>query len=72
MPVSVGQLLGSTGGARNNGNWFLHLYVQLVRGKLGLVGPRGIDGYGEFSVKNQRRFPDPFTVLPAVARGGFA
>ncbi len=64
--VRAGQLLGTIGGVSTNGNWFPHLHAQLVRGKYESMHRSGIDGYGEFSVKNQRRFPDPFTVWPAV------
>jgi murein DD-endopeptidase MepM/ murein hydrolase activator NlpD len=62
--VTVGHLLGTVGGANENGNWFPHLHAQVVRGKF----DNQIDGYGEFSVRNQRRFPDPFTLWPAVLR----
>jgi murein DD-endopeptidase MepM/ murein hydrolase activator NlpD len=57
--VRLGQLLGNVGNSTNNGNWFPHLHAQMVRG-----GFQGIDGYGEFSVRNQRKFPDPFRFWP--------
>ena len=57
--VRVGQFIGSVGGPTNNGNWFPHLHVQMVRGNY-----QRIDGYGEFSVRNQRKFPDPFMFWP--------
>jgi murein DD-endopeptidase MepM/ murein hydrolase activator NlpD len=62
--VKPGQLVGTVGGANNNGNWFPHLHAQLVRGSFN----DRIDGYGEFSVKNQRKYPDPFTLWPAFLR----
>jgi hypothetical protein len=57
--VRVGQLLGNVGNPSNNGNWFPHLHAQVVRGSFATV-----DGYGEFSVRNQRKFPDPFMFWP--------
>ena len=57
--VRKGQLLGNVGVPENNGNWFPHLHAQLVRGKF-----EAIDGYGEFSPKNQRKFPDPLMYWP--------
>ena len=57
--VDPGQVLGNIGIPANNGNWFPHLHAQLVRGSLD-----GIDGYGAFSVGNQRKFPDPFMYWP--------
>jgi len=57
--VGAGQLLGNVGGPTNNGNWFPHLHAQIVRGRFATV-----DGYGAFSVGNQRRFPDPFRFWP--------
>ena len=46
-------------GPTNNGNWFPHLHAQMVRGSFAHV-----DGYGAFSVSNQRKFPDPFRFWP--------
>jgi murein DD-endopeptidase MepM/ murein hydrolase activator NlpD len=57
--VRNGQILGNVGGTDINGNWFPHLHVQMVRGRF-----QKIDGYGEFSVSNQRKFPDPFMFWP--------
>ena len=57
--VRAGQLLGNVGGPTNNGNWFPHLHAQIVRGSFAKV-----DGYGAFSVGNQRKFPDPFRFWP--------
>jgi murein DD-endopeptidase MepM/ murein hydrolase activator NlpD len=56
-----GMLLGNVGGMSNNGHWFIHLHAQLVRGSFD-----GVDGYGEFSLRNQRKYPDPFTLWPAM------
>jgi len=57
--LRAGQLVGSVGGPTNNGNWFPHLHAQMIRGSFD-----HIDGYGEFSVRNQRKFPDPFMFWP--------
>lgn len=57
--VRPGRLLGNVGGPTNNGNWFPHLHAQMVRGSF-----QQVDGYGEFSVRNQRKFPDPFRFWP--------
>jgi murein DD-endopeptidase MepM/ murein hydrolase activator NlpD len=57
--VRAGQLLGNVGDPTNNGNWFPHLHAQMVRGNFAKV-----DGYGAFSVGNQRKFPDPFRFWP--------
>ncbi len=57
--VRPGQLLATVGGPPDNGNWRPHLHVQLVRGSY-----KNIDGYGEFSVRNQRKFPDPILFWP--------
>lgn len=63
--VHKGQLLGTVGDSSINGNWFPHLHIQLVRGRYqDKKGHDQIDGYGEFSVKNQRKFPDPFMFWP--------
>jgi hypothetical protein len=57
--VRAGQLLGNVGGPTNNGNWFPHLHAQIVRGRFA-----NVDGYGAFSVDNQRKFPDPLRFWP--------
>jgi murein DD-endopeptidase MepM/ murein hydrolase activator NlpD len=57
--IRKGQLIGNVGVPNNNGHWFPHLHVQVVRGKY-----EGIDGYGEFSPRNQRKFPDPLQFWP--------
>jgi len=57
--IRTGKLLGNIGGVTNNGHWFPHLHAQLVRGSV-----EGVDGYGKFSLKNQRKYPDPFTLWP--------
>ena len=57
--VRRGQLLGNVGDPTNNGNWFPHLHAQVVRGSIA-----DVDGYGAFSVGNQRKFPDPFRFWP--------
>jgi len=57
--IRRGQFLGNVGNSGNNGNWFPHLHAQIVRGPY-----RHVDGYGEFSVANQRKFPDPFIHWP--------
>jgi len=57
--VHKGQFLGNVGSPGLNGNWFPHLHAQIVRGDF-----QGVDGYGEFSVRNQRKFPDPFVFWP--------
>lgn len=57
--LKPGKLIGTVGRSGNNGNWFPHLHAQMVRGSF-----RRADGYGEFSVRNQRKFPDPFRFWP--------
>lgn len=60
--IQVGTYLGSVGSAKNNGNWFPHLHVQMVRGSY-----RGVDGYGTFEPSTQRKFPDPMRYWPTYA-----
>lgn len=57
--LEPGGLIGTVGVPSQNGNWFPHLHAQMVRGSF-----RQADGYGEFSVRNQRKFPDPFRFWP--------
>ncbi len=57
--IKPGSLIGRTGNKDCNGNWFSHLHVQMVR-----YSYKNIDGYGNFNIKNQRRFPDPFQFWP--------
>jgi murein DD-endopeptidase MepM/ murein hydrolase activator NlpD len=60
--VKTGDYLGSVGSPKQNGNWFPHLHVQIVRGSY-----KNIDGYGSFDPKTQRKFPDPMQFWPTYA-----
>jgi len=60
--VAQGAYIGSVGSPRENGNWFPHLHVQMVRGSY-----RHIDGYGPFNPITQRKFPDPMQYWPTYA-----
>lgn len=60
--VHLGTLIGSVGMPKDNGNWFPHLHVQIVRGSY-----KHVDGYGTFEPSTQRKFPDPMQFWPTYA-----